>query len=311
MPPPVSMNVNEIGNKIKRTAILAAQRLEKSKAKASAKRARDESGLPRVTNERTLESTRTLDDTFVGADDAEVAGDEADDEFARVFAGLDTPKVMLTTSRLPSAKLFPLLGALLGVLPGAAYYRRRHFPISSIARWAGERGFSHLVVVVERAKAAQTLIVARLPGGPTASFRFSSPQLPADIDGHGARTAHAPEIILNNFKTRLGRRFGRLLGSLWPHTPAFEGRQVVTLHNQRDFIFFRHHRYAFDAGRAGGGGGGEDGGPAARLQELGPRFTLKPQWLLAGGFDPRAGEYEFMRPSKANADTASKRTFAL
>lgn len=30
---------------------------------------------------------------------------------------------------------------------------------------------------------------------------------------------------------------------LFPPLPEFEGRQVVTLHNQRDFLFFRRHRY--------------------------------------------------------------------
>lgn len=29
-------------------------------------------------------------------------------------------------------------------------------------------------------------------------------------------------------------------------TPEFHGRRVVTFHNQRDFIFVRHHRYMFD-----------------------------------------------------------------
>ena len=30
----------------------------------------------------------------------------------------------------------------------------------------------------------------------------------------------------------------------FPPMPEFQGRQVVTLHNQRDFLFFRRHRYA-------------------------------------------------------------------
>jgi len=45
--------------------------------------------------------------------------------------------------------------------------------------------------------------------------------------------------------------------------PQFQGRQVVTLHNQRDFLFFRRHRYAFRSTER------------AALQEIGPRFTLK------------------------------------
>jgi ribosome production factor 1 len=63
-----------------------------------------------------------------------------------------------------------------------------------------------------------------------------------DIPNHGKPTSHIPELILNNFNTRLGRRVGRFMGSLFPHQPEFEGRQVVTFHNQRDYIFVRHHR---------------------------------------------------------------------
>lgn len=35
----------------------------------------------------------------------------------------------------------------------------------------------------------------------------------------------------------------RLIQSLFPQSPNFRGRRVVTFHNQRDFIFFRHHRW--------------------------------------------------------------------
>ena len=308
---PVTLNVNDIGNKDKRTAILRAQNLEKNKVKKAAstkrKREADELGdaAPPRMEPRTIESMRTLDDTLVAADDAEVLADEGSDEFATIFGGTLAPKVMVTTARFPTAKLFPLIGALINVVPNAFYYRRRHFALKNIATWAAARGFTHLIVIAERGKVASTLLVARLApdgaAGPTAAFRFSSPQLPKEIDGHGTRSDHLPEIILNNFATRLGRRFGRLLGSLWPHTPAFRGRQVITLHNQRDFIFFRHHRYIFDAK-----------GAEANLQELGPRFTLKPLWMLAGGFDPKEGDYEWRKPSKANDEAAStRRSFML
>ncbi|CAN6881938.1 unnamed protein product [Brassica oleracea] len=38
----------------------------------------------------------------------------------------------------------------------------------------------------------------------------------------------------------------RFFQSLFPQEPNFRGRRVVTFHNQRDFIFFRHHRYILD-----------------------------------------------------------------
>lgn len=63
------------------------------------------------------------------------------------------------------------------------------------------------------------------------------------FQGHGKPTSHKPEVMLNNFSTRLGHTVGRMFASLFPHHPQFKGRQVVTFHNQRDFIFFRYHRY--------------------------------------------------------------------
>ena len=60
--------------------------------------------------------------------------------------------------------------------------------------------------------------------------------------GHGMVTDHEPEVILNNFTTRLGHSVARLLASWFPQVPQFQGRRVVTFHNQRDFIFIRHHR---------------------------------------------------------------------
>lgn len=56
---------------------------------------------------------------------------------------------------------------------------------------------------------------------------------------HGRATKHKPELILNNFGTRLGHRVGRMFASLFSQDPNFRGRRVVTFHNQRDFIFFR------------------------------------------------------------------------
>lgn len=58
-------------------------------------------------------------------------------------------------------------------------------------------------------------------------------------------TQHYPEVILNNFTTRLGHSIGRLFAALFPQDPQFVGRQVATFHNQRDFIFFRFHRCIF------------------------------------------------------------------
>jgi ribosome production factor 1 len=263
---------------------------------------------------RTIESTREFDETAVAPDDAEVLGDEADDEFARIWSGEEAPKLMVTTQRSPSGKLFPVIAELLGCIPNAFYYKRGLFDLKRICTFAADKGFTHLLVLTERLKVPNGLLVIRLPFGPTAAFKLRSTMLASDIKGHGRSTGHVPELILNNFGTRLGRRVGRVLGSLFPHKPEFVGRQVATFHNQRDFIFFRHHRYIFEEVQEGGGEerarkAGIAGGVRVRMQELGPRFTLRLKYLLAGSFDTKFGDYEW-RYHRHDMET-SRRRFQL
>jgi ribosome production factor 1 len=99
------------------------------------------------------------------------------------------------------------------------------------------------VIINEDKKMPNQLTVIHLPNGPTAHFKLSSIALNKDIRGHGKVGPHKPELILNHFNTRLGHTIGRMFASLFPHVPEFKGRQVATFHNQRDFIFFRRHRY--------------------------------------------------------------------
>ncbi len=105
------------------------------------------------------------------------------------------------------------------------------------------------------------MIIVHLPDGPTATFKLSNIKLPPEIpvcnirprtwymaitvfiQEHGEMSLHNPELILNNFTTRLGHGIGRMFASLFPQVPEFTGRRVITFHSQRDFIFLRQHRY--------------------------------------------------------------------
>jgi ribosome production factor 1 len=132
------------------------------------------------------------------------------------------------------------------VFPSAVFYKRQGHPVKKIVEHATNAGFTDVVVVNEDRKQVNGLIVCHLPDGPTAVFNLSSMVLNKDIKGHGRPTTHRPELVLNNFNSRLGLRVGRMFGSLFCQEPTFKGRRVVTFHNQRDFVFFRHHRYIFE-----------------------------------------------------------------
>mmetsp|Transcript_22679 Transcript_22679/g.38004 ORF Transcript_22679/g.38004 Transcript_22679/m.38004 type:complete len:304 (+) Transcript_22679:83-994(+) len=300
-------NPSGIKNKVKRTAMYAKYKAQKKKTKKQLREERVKEvealgeAAPPKQEPKTIDNSREVDETMIQPDDEEIAGDEKDDEFAKYFSNDETPKIMITTRPNCSRKLYPFIGDLMQMVPNAFYYPRGKFKVKELCEYAANKKFTHLVILTEKQKACNGLLVSHLPTGPTAYFKLSSFQPGEQIPGHGRPTSHIPEIILNNFSTRLGRRTGRFLGSLFPHEPQFEGRQVVTFHNQRDFIFVRHHRYIY---RKEG-----DNNTRARLQELGPRFTLKLRWLQEGTFDTEHGEYEWIHKRK-EMDT-SRRKFNL
>jgi hypothetical protein len=104
-------------------------------------------------------------------------------------------------------------------------------------------------------------ILHLLANGPTAYFKSTSVELTRQIfvrplrmqlygvqgcnwlqQGHACATPHHPQLILNGIVTRLGHAVGRMFQTTFPPLPEFQGRQVATLHHQRDLIFFRRHR---------------------------------------------------------------------
>ncbi|RUS21632.1 anticodon-binding protein [Endogone sp. FLAS-F59071] len=298
----IKVNPVSIKNKIKREDIHHRVKVEKAKAKRVRRQQlkKEEEEDPEKKEERlkknvpkTLENTREFDETIV-QEDNEVAEDEATDEFAKYFGG-QAPKILITTSKCPSATSYDFAAELLSIFPNAEFVKRTaQFEIKQIVQFCKNREFTDIVIVNEDKKQPNAITMIHLPDGPTAYFKLSSITLSKDIQGHGRTSSHKPELILNNFNTRLGHTVGRMFTALFPHVPEFQGRQVCTFHNQRDFIFFRRHRYVFkDTNKVG-------------LQELGPKFTLKLKWLQKGTLD-RQGEYEWV--FKPEMETSRRRFF--
>ncbi|ORX89185.1 Brix-domain-containing protein, partial [Basidiobolus meristosporus CBS 931.73] len=287
-----------VKNKIKREELHLKQKQQKAKRKRDARerRRQEELANPEKKEERlkenvpkTLENTREFDETIVENDE------EAQDEFAQYFDG-KAPKMLITTSKRPSPGVYEFAEELLSVFPNSEFVKRKsQFEIQDIVQFCINRDYTDVMIVNEDRKEPNAVTLVHLPNGPTAYFKLSSIVPGKRIQGHGRSSAHKPEIIMNNFNTRLGHTIGRMFTSLFPHVPEFQGRQVATFHNQRDFIFFRRHRYVFKSGKR------------ADLQELGPRFTLKLKWLQKGLFDPKNGEYEWI--FKPEMETSRRRFF--
>ncbi|KAF9006024.1 anticodon-binding protein [Cyathus striatus] len=311
-----------IKNKIKREEVIRKNKKVKSQAKLQRRLAlaKQEANDPAAKKKRlaenvprTLDNMREFDPSILTADPSqagpssenaqeEMAEDISSDPFASYFSLTEDPslppKVLITTSPKASKFTYDFCDELVGVFPGAEFIRRKKgkgFEMGRIAGWAADRGYKHMFVVNEDMKKPNAITMIHLPNGPSAYFKLTSIELTKQIFGHARATPHNPELVLNNFVTRLGHAVGRMFQTAFPPMPEFQGRQVVTLHNQRDFLFFRRHRYAFRSTEK------------VALQEIGPRFTLKLRWLKKG--IPAVTNYgEDSKPLEFDPEMAAKNT---
>ncbi|XP_030061645.1 ribosome production factor 1 [Microcaecilia unicolor] len=301
---PPTFNISEIKNRQRRQFMFLRFKQERRKEKLAIKKKRRKERealgdkAPPKPVPKTIENQRIYDETVVDPTDEEVAFDEATDEFASYFNRQTIPKILITTSDRPRGRCVRFCDQLSSIIPNSHVYYRRGLALKRIIPQCISRGFTDLIVINEDRKVPNGLVLSHLPEGPTAHFKMSSARLRKEIKRKGkAPTEHQPEVILNNFTTRLGHSIGRMFASLFPHDPQFTGRQVATFHNQRDYIFFRFHRYIFKNEKKVG------------IQELGPRFTLKLRSLQKGTFDSKFGEYEWVH--KRHEMDTSRRKFHL
>ncbi len=299
-------SVSHIKNKMKRQEQLdkvRAEALATRQAKRKAERqAEAEAGVAKKRRvPKTIENTRVADETMVARDDLETAHDAATDELAAHFAGVREPKILITTNEKPSKHVLKFVfGELRPLFPTARAFKRQNFSLRDILRYAETFKYTDVIVVNEDSKKPNGILFVHLPDGPTAYFKLTSIRTKEQLGRFRAiQQGVRPELILNNFGTRLGHTVGRLFASLFPHDPQFRSRRVITLHNQRDFIFFRQHRYIFErnpkAREKPLPGRPKPSPVICRIQEVGPRFTLKLQYLQNGVFDGQRGDFEYVR----------------
>lgn len=308
----LNMDLKKIKNTSLRSELFARQQMLKDRIRRLRRRDVDKLGLGKI-QPKTQEDMREKDEALVVEQNMdEVMEDQTVDEYASYFESDDTntqPKILITTGRdgtfsqkNPSKAMLEFILDLVRIIPNALYVRRRTYKIKEIVEYAKNQNFTDIIVIGAFQNKPYSMIISHLPEGPTATFRVSSGQSRNMINKNPNKriqlasvTDHHPELILNNFTTRIGFRVARMLSALFPKSPEFVGRRVVTFHNQRDFIFFRHHRYEFDTGES------------CNLHEIGPRFTLRLLKMQLGTFDTNFGEYEWYHTNEM--DTSRRRFF--
>jgi len=221
----------------------------------------------------------------------EVQHSHVDDEYGD--AGLEDPRVCVTTSRDPSSRLKQFSKEVKLLFPNAVRINRGNNRVDELIGSCKDSEFTDMVIVQETRGEPDGLVICHLPLGPTAFFTLSGTVMRHDLEGGAAPMSEAyPHIILNNFNTDLGKRIGNVLKCLFP-VPKPDTRRIVTFSNDNDFISFRHHMYS------------KSGKDNVEIHEVGPRFEMRLYQLRLGTLEQKDAENEYvLRPYQ---NTAAKR----
>mmetsp|Transcript_58265 Transcript_58265/g.131973 ORF Transcript_58265/g.131973 Transcript_58265/m.131973 type:complete len:290 (+) Transcript_58265:116-985(+) len=221
----------------------------------------------------------------LGWDDerTEVARDaaEMDDEYA--YAGSRDPKICVSTSREPSSRLKAFAKEIKLLFPNSQRVNRGNHKVDELVEVCRQNDFTDIVMVQETRGEPDGLIISHLPFGPTAYFTLRNCVQRHDIENCGTMSEALPQIILENFQSKLGLRLANVLKCLFP-VPKPDSKRVLTFFNEDDTISFRHHMF-------------EKEGKQVTLQEVGPRFEMQLYKLRLGTIDQDEADNEYiLRP---------------
>lgn len=206
----------------------------------------------------------------MGTEMGGTTGSNEDDEYR--WAGVEDPKIVITTSRDPSSRLKMFVKELRLIFPNSQRMNRGNYEMKQLIHACRANDVTDFIIVHENRGVPDSIIISHLPYGPTAYFTMTDVVMRHDIPDIGTMSEQFPHLIFHNFKTQLGKRVANILKYLFP-VPKEDSKRVITFANHDDYISFRHHTYKKVNGRD------------IEMSEVGPRFQLKLYEIKLGTLD--------------------------
>lgn len=214
-----------------------------------------------------------------------------DDEYAN--AGAKDPKILITTSRDPSSRLQMFSKEMRLIFPNSQRINRGNYVTKDIVDACKSNEVTDLIILHETRGQPDSMVVCHFPYGPTAYFTLHNVVLRHDIPDKKTVSEQYPHLIFDNFNSKLGARISSILKYLFP-VPKDESKRTMTFSNRDDFISFRHHVFS-------------KSGKQVELDEIGPRFEMKPYEVRLGTVEIAEADVEWVYRPYHN--TSSKREF--
>lgn len=183
-----------------------------------------------------------------------------DDEYSK--AGLEDPKILITTSRKPSSRLLQFLKELKIVLPNSVRTNRGNYILKELVEIGNKYDFTDLLILHEHRGRPDGMIVSHLPSGPTAYFGLSNVVLRHDLrTSLDTMSEEYPHLVFHNFSSKIGDRVCDILKYLFP-VPKLDSKRIISFINSDDILSFRNHVYS------------KSDYKTIVLEEIGPRFNM-------------------------------------
>lgn len=221
-----------------------------------------------------------LQKDFLYDESIQKTNEEVDDEYSRM-SGLIEPKVVITTSRSPSARLSQFTKEVKLMFPNSIRINRGNYIMSALVESCKSSGMTDIIVLHEHRGVPSTITISHLPYGPTAVFTLHNVVLRHDLMNVGNVSEAYPHLIFENLTTKLGKRTTTILKNLFPPGVKTDSPRVISFVNKDDFISVRQHLYVKTK---------DD----VELSEVGPRFEMKLYMIRLSTLDDEDGDVEWM-----------------
>ncbi|RYP30449.1 hypothetical protein DL767_006260 [Monosporascus sp. MG133] len=255
----------------RKAIILREAEISEKRAKLRASLATGKPLDPSIANDQQLRKDFVYDESRPDRNANEEL--DLDDEYSQL-SGIVDPRVLVTTSRDPSARLSAFAKEIRLLLPTAIRLNRGNLILPELTRSAQAAGLSDIVLLHEHRGVPTALTLSHFPHGPTASFSLHNVVLRHDIPGsiRGTVSESYPHLIFDGFTTRLGERVVKILKHIFPPrepvtSKARLGNRVVTFKRT--------------------------GHDSIELSEVGPRMSMKLFEIRSGTLENKDGDVEW------------------
>lgn len=180
----------------RRALLLRDSEISEKRAKLRASLATGRPLDPSIANDKELRKDYQFDESRPDRSKDEEL--DLDDEYSQL-SGIVDPRVLVTTSRDPSARLSAFAKEIRLLLPTAIRLNRGNLILPDLVRSAQSSGLSDLVLLHEHRGVPTALTLSHFPHGPTISFSLHNVVLRHDIPNsiRGTVSESYPHLIFD------------------------------------------------------------------------------------------------------------------